>query len=575
MKHKKTVRKKLYKPKKKSMKKTGGVRGDIDVHGVATEAHGDATEAHGVATEAHGVATEAVPTIRKSDFVTRGEQTENFLHLLDANKNLQKKIEDLEQKVDSNRNVEDLYKILRANNIEAYNFNDSRRADMEALMQNDYKRFRWYRLCMLRNMVGESERVLDSTYNNTPPKGVEFFNAAYGIFPAHIFTENNLSRNASYKGTVSATLHPAKLPAPVGTKQQQEQLDRIAVVHRYFDYNKKNSDCCLYDEDSLEKSPVTQWLGAEQSPSKAYTRGDAARGWVPYPSVQLNVYLRTSEDRGHGRTGLAEFSDFIQYHPGRPGGPVTSRDHEQTVAQHTHLLNFSSYKLLSPNSPFIQVEGVGRNHAVEFDHKGVKYLKDAINNVWELENPEYVTNHMWRGQQSATSVGNQRDYILRLKDISLGSIRHITAPIDIEKPEDRLIDVITLGLHPSQESLPIPTVESNTVGAPEKRYVFHDAPAYRDPPVHKQYCNFAVHSPKGGPAHLHDATLLDPRECQRQYRSHFVPLIDGDEFLSGKKYTVRGGKYLGWYDEEQEDIKPLITPQSGKNSTIAIFNRYD
>ena len=209
--------------------------------------------------------------------------------------------------------------------------------------------------------------------------------------------------------------------------------------------------------------------------------------------------------------------------------------------------------MLSPISPFIQVEGVGRNHAVEFDHKGVKYLKDAINNVWELENPEYVESMQFSinttTPKNTPSVGNQRDYILRLKDISQGSIRHITAPIDIEMPEDRLIDVTTLGLHPSQESLPIVGIALPCGST-------------------RQYCHgcnnkgsLVHHTSDGTVVHLHDM-LLDPQECQRQYRSRFVPLIDGDEFITtdqevaaGRKYTVRGGRYLGWYDEEQDDIK--------------------
>ena len=42
---------------------------------------------------------------------------------------------------------------------------------------------------------------------------------------------------------------------------------------------------------------------------------------------------------------------------------------------------------------------------------------------------------------------------------------------------------------------------------------------------------------------------------------YFVPLIEGDKWIDnaqynlGEKYTVRGGRYLGWYDEEEDDIK--------------------
>ena len=62
------------------------------------------------------------------------------------------KLSALERKIDDNGNLDDLYKILRANNIVAYGLNDPRRADMDARMQNDYKRFRWRRSVYVENI---------------------------------------------------------------------------------------------------------------------------------------------------------------------------------------------------------------------------------------------------------------------------------------------------------------------------------------------------------------------------------------------------------------------------------------
>ena len=323
-KHKKTIRKKLYKPKNKSMKKTGGAPGG---------APGDGAE----------------QVLTDSDFITRKDHREDFMLLFNE-------IKELKQIIDNNKNIEDLYKILRANNIEAYNFNDPRRAKMDTLMQNDYKRFRWHRLCMLRTFVGISEWVMENRKERAgflhkrfmqkghgtgrqtmqPPSrgeraisvgsgytdhrqegmkndGGEFFNAVYGTFPAYIFTKKHYTSTAA---------HP----------------DVLAGVHRYFDYNKKNSDCCLYDEDTegLERANPNLRRNAERKEAQS----GFLKHHIPYNYLGemkgkwLHVYLRTSEDRGDGRTGLAEEAGEW-----REGSGVRVDVH------HTHPLNFSSYKM--------------------------------------------------------------------------------------------------------------------------------------------------------------------------------------------------------------------------------------